>query len=185
MNYLGWIIIACEVSFWVVILLGLMARYLLQLQKLGFLLLASTPIIDLLLIIITSIDLYRGATATLAHGIAAVYIGVSLAYGKSMINWMDEKLQFYIMKKPSAKPVKRYGIPFAKHYGKGFIKHVVAFTIGVAILEMMIIYIQDPQRTEALNTMVSVWLIVLAIDLYITTSYFIWPKKEKTAKKPH
>ncbi|MFD2212577.1 hypothetical protein [Metabacillus endolithicus] len=183
MNYIGWIIIACEVSFWIVILLGLTARYLLQFQKLGFILLASTPIIDLLLIIITSIDLYRGASATLAHGIAAVYIGVSLAYGKSMINWMDEKFQFYIMKKSSAKPVKRYGIPFARHYGKGFIKHVVAFIIGVAILEMMIIFIQDPQRTEALNTMVKVWLIVLAIDLYITSSYFIWPKKEKTAKK--
>ena len=180
MNFIAWLIIACEISFWIVILLGLIVRYLFNLKKLGLVLLALTPLIDLVLIVITSVDLYMGATATVAHGIAAVYIGVSLAFGKSMIQWMDERFRYYITKTAAAKPVKRYGIPFAKHYANGFIRHIVSFLIGSAILAIMIYFIDNPSRTEALYGVIKVWAIVMAIDLYITVSYFIWPKKDKT-----
>jgi len=180
MNFIGWMIVACEIAFWIVILLGLIARYLFNLKKLGLILFALTPLIDLILIVITSIDLYRGATATIAHGLAAVYIGVSLSFGKNMIQWVDERFQYYIAKTVTARPVKRYGIPFAKHYAKGFIRHLIAFLIGSAILAIMIYFIDNPSRTEALYGVIKVWAIVMAIDLYITVSYFIWPKKDKT-----
>ena len=98
MNIIGWAIIACEILFWIVIMLGLIFRYLLKMKKLGLFFLALTPVVDLILIIITSVDLYRGATATIIHGLAAVYIGVSLSFGKSMIKWADERFQYYIAK---------------------------------------------------------------------------------------
>lgn len=179
MNFIGWMIVACEISFWIVILLGLIVRYLFNSKKLGLVLFALTPLIDLILIVITSIDLYRGATATIAHGLAAVYIGVSLSFGKNMIQWVDERFQYHIAKTAATKPVKRYGITFAKHYAKEFIRHIVAFLIGSAILAIMIYFIDNPSRTEALYGVIKIWAIIIAIDLYITASYFIWPKKEK------
>ncbi len=72
MNFIAWMIVACEIGFWIVIILGLFTRYVLKKNKLGLFFLALTPIIDLILLIITAADLYRGATATAAHAIAAV-----------------------------------------------------------------------------------------------------------------
>ncbi|MDW4075948.1 hypothetical protein QI255_12230, partial [Staphylococcus saprophyticus] len=89
MNFIVWLIIFCEVAFWVVILLGLVTRYILKQKTLGLLFLALTPVIDLIILITTSIDLMNGATAEIPHAIAAVYISVSLVFGKSMINWAD------------------------------------------------------------------------------------------------
>jgi hypothetical protein len=179
MNGIAWMIITCEVLFWVFILLGLTARYLFKKEKLGFFLLALTPVIDLLLLIATSIDLYRGASASMAHGLAAVYIGVSIAFGKSMIQWADTRFQHYISKTTLSKPIKKFGIDFARHNAKGFIRHIIAFVISSGILGLMIIYIDDPSRTAALTGIMKVWSFILAIDLYLTISYFIWPRKEK------
>lgn len=85
LNLVAWFIVACEIAFWVVIILGLVTRYVLKRNRLGMFFLALTPVIDLLLLVVTTVDLYRGAVATMAHAIAAVYIGVSIAFGKSMI----------------------------------------------------------------------------------------------------
>lgn len=179
MNYIGWIIVACEVSFWILMSIGLMVRYLFGLKRVGLILLALTPVIDLFLIIITSMDLYRGANATIAHGLAAVYIGVSLAFGKNMINWFDERFQHFIAKTSNSRPMKKFGREYAQQYAKGFIRHIVSFLIGAIILVTMIYYVNDPTRTETFSTIIKTWAIVLAVDLYITISYFLWPKKKK------
>ena len=42
-------------------------------KQVGLILLAMTPVIDLILIITMSVDLLNGAKATVPHGIAAVY----------------------------------------------------------------------------------------------------------------
>jgi hypothetical protein len=180
MNFIAWMIVVCEIAFWAVILIGLSFRYVFNLKNLGFFFLALTPLIDIILIAITSLDLYHGATATVAHGLAAVYIGVSLAFGKNMINWMDIRFQRYFLKSTTSKEEKLFGLPYAKNYAKGFVRHMIAFIIGYAILTSMIFYVDDAARTEALSGILKVWGFILAIDLYITASYFIWPKKAKT-----
>lgn len=48
MNFVAWMIIVCEVAFWVVIGAGLLTRYVLRLDKIGLFLLALTPVIDLI-----------------------------------------------------------------------------------------------------------------------------------------
>lgn len=171
-------IIASEIGFWVVIILGLVTRYILKMNKLGLFFLALTPVIDLILLITTSIDLYRGATASNIHGIAAVYIGVSIAFGKGMIQWADKRFQYYITKQ-GPKPAKRYGLEYAKHYLIGWGKHVIAYLIGAGLLAGMIYFINDPSRTEALSGILKVWSIILGIDFLISISNFIWPTKAK------
>ncbi|UVI28388.1 hypothetical protein [Paenibacillus spongiae] len=178
MSLVAWMIVACEIAFWCVILLGLVVRYVFKKDKLGYFLLCLVPVIDLALLIFAGYDLLSGAVSTKAHGIAAVYIGVSLAFGKSMIQWADERFQYYIMKQGPA-PVKRYGLDYAKHYLKGWLKHVLAYLIGAGLLAALIYFIQDPARTESLSAILKLWSVVLGIDLIITVTYFLFPKTEK------
>ncbi|MGG3572942.1 hypothetical protein ABES80_10725 [Bacillus gobiensis] len=182
MNHIAWIIIACEIAFWVVIAIGLVTRYVLKQNKLGLIFLALTPVIDLILLVITGIDLYGGAEATTAHAIAAVYIGVSIAFGKSMIEWADERFQYYVTKK-GPKPLKRFGMNHAKHSLKGWLKHVLAYLIGAGLLAGMIYVVDDPSRTEALSGVLKIWSLILGIDLIIAISYFISPRKEKNVNQ--
>jgi len=137
-----------------------------------------TPVIDCILLVTTGIDLYRGSTASKAHALAAVYIGVSLISGKDIIKWADERFRCYVTKQGS-KPARRYGLDYARHQLKGWGKHVLAFLIGSGILYGMITFIGDPSRTTALSGVLKLWAVILVIDLIITLTYFIWPRKEK------
>jgi ABC-type multidrug transport system fused ATPase/permease subunit len=178
LSIVGWMIVFCEIAFWFVIILGLAIRYIFKREKLGLVFLALTPLIDLLLLITAGIDLYHGAVATQAHAIAAVYIGVSIAFGKSMIAWADQRFQYYVMKQ-GEKPKKLYGIEYSKHYFKSWVRHLIAYIIGAALLAGLIFWIGDATRTEALSGMLRFWSFVLVIDLVISISHFIWPRKEK------
>ncbi|WP_397538504.1 hypothetical protein [Rummeliibacillus pycnus] len=178
MNFVAWMIVASEIMFWIVIVLGLMTRYVLKLNTLGLFLLALTPVIDLILLITTSIDLFSGATATQAHAIAAIYIGVSIAFGKSMVEWADKKFLYYV-KKEGVKPIPLVGMDHALNYLKGYGKHVLSYLIGAGLLGGMIFLVNDSSRTEALFGVLKIWTLVLGVDLVFTISYFIWPKKEK------
>ncbi len=83
------IIVFCEIGFWVVLGAGLVARYLLGRRTLGAVLLAAVPLVDLVLLVATVVDLSNGATADFTHGLAAAYIGFSVAFGHSIIRWAD------------------------------------------------------------------------------------------------
>lgn len=176
MNVIVWLIIFCEVAFWIVILLGLITRYILQQKTLGLFFLTLTPIIDLILLITTGIDLINGATAETPHAIAAVYIAVSLVFGKSMINWADERFKYYVMKQ-GVKPSKLTGLDYSRSYAKSWLKHLLSYIIGTSILHMIIYLINDKTRTEAMDNVIHIWTIILVIDLIICISYFVWPPK--------
>jgi len=178
MNFIAWTIVACEIGFWVVIALGLITRYIFKREKLGFFFLALTPVIDLILLIVTATDLYNGATATQVHAIAAIYLGSSIAFGKSIIRWADEWFRYYIHK-TGTKPVRKTGYAYARHSMKGTFQHLLAYIIGGALLVAMIYFIDDPTRTEVLATILKGWTLVLGIDFVISISYFIWPRPEK------
>lgn len=177
-NYIAWLIVFCEISFWIVIILGLIIRYILRLKKLGFLILALTPVIDLLLLIVTTIDLLNGAKAELPHAIAAVYISISLVFGKSMIKWFDDKFRYYIMRQGN-KPNKLTGYDYSIYYAKTWLKHLLSYIIGMSLLFLIKILVNNNDKTEALNGVIHGWSIIIIIDLIICITYFIWPPKEK------
>lgn len=174
MNGIAWAIVICEILFWVFIVSGLAARYIGKKEKLGFVLLSMTPVVDLVLLGLTGFDLYRGSTATMAHGIAAIYIGVSVAYGKSMIQWADDQFCFYILK-TKKKPAKA-GWAFAKHDFLNWLRHLFAFILGSGLLLLLTIWIGDAERTEVFQQILRLWALVVGLDLLITLSYFIWPR---------
>ncbi|MCW1928031.1 hypothetical protein [Bhargavaea beijingensis] len=179
MNLIAYLIIAVEIGFWVFIAAGLVTRYLFGRKRLGLLLLAITPVLDLTLLIATTVDiLANDATATAAHGIAAIYLGVSLTFGKRMIRWADERFRYHLMKK-GPKPVKRYGFDHARHELSGSLLHVLAWMLGGGYLFLLVRLAGNPGQTEVLLQILKVWTLVAAIDVALSLSYFIWPRKAK------
>ena len=58
------LIIACEIMFWVFIAAGLAARYLLRRKTLGAALLICAPLVDVVLLVATALDLRAAARRT-------------------------------------------------------------------------------------------------------------------------
>lgn len=84
-------IIVAEISFWVFLLGGFSIRYLLGWKKVSIMMLALTPVIDLILIGLAYFDLSHGSKSSFAHGLSAFYVGYSIALGPSIISEIDRK----------------------------------------------------------------------------------------------
>lgn len=176
---IGWLIIGCEIGFWLFVLAGLFARYILKKKKIGAFLLICTPVVDLILLIATVIDLKNGATATAVHGLAAIYIGVSVAYGPKMIKWADNQFAYRFANGNKPPKKKKYGMELARQEREGWYRHLLAWVIGGLFLGAIILYIDNFQKTEAIFQFLQLWSVVLIIDLVISFSYTIFPKKGK------
>lgn len=103
------LIASAEVAFWVVLAAGLAARYLLRRPRLGAVLLLGVPLIDVLLLIATTIDLRDGATASSAHGLAFAYLGFTVAFGHSVIRWADQRFAHRFAGGPPPQRPPKYG----------------------------------------------------------------------------
>ena len=170
-------IIGCEIGFWVLVLAGLAARYLLRLRTLGTVLLLLTPIVDLILIVATAIDLRNGANATFMHGISAIYIGVSIAYGHKMITWADVRFAHRFAGGPEPVPNPRHGPEHARYERRMWFHHLLAWAIGSLVLLGMIWYVDDAARSGSLYGMLRLWSIAIAIDFLYSFSFTFRPKK--------
>ncbi|GGC85029.1 hypothetical protein GCM10011512_09890 [Tersicoccus solisilvae] len=169
------VIIACEVGFWVLIALGLIARYPLRMRRTGTVLLAATPVVDLVLLAVTVIDLRAGATAGLLHGLAALYLGFSIAYGHQMIRWADLRFAHRFAGGPP--PRKLTGRVYATECWKDVARTVLAAAIASGLLALLTALVGDPSRTEALTGLYRILGIVVAVELIWAVSYTIWPRK--------
>lgn len=170
------IIIACEVGFWVFVILGLVARYMLRRRRIGAVLLAMTPMVDLILLIAVIINLQHGGTASFFHGLAALYLGVSIVYGHKMITWADVSFAHRFAKGPA--PVKHYGCEYAKESWKDVARTAVAVGIAAGILWSLTALVDDPSRTGVLQDIYPILGIWLVIDLIWAISYTVSPKKQ-------
>lgn len=104
------LIIACEIMFWVFIAAGLAARYLLRRKTLGAALLICAPLVDVVLLVATALDLRGGGEANFTHGLAAAYIGFSVAFGHSLISWADARFAYRFAGGPAPVAPPEYGV---------------------------------------------------------------------------
>lgn len=174
------LIIACEIGFWILVFLGLATRYILKKKRMGAFLLLLTPIVDMILLITTVIDLRGGAEASSLHGLAAVYIGISLSFGPKMIRWADERFAHRFANGPSPLKPPKYGRKNARHERKGWYAHLRAWIIGSLLLYFMTVLIGDSNRTMSLISIIKTWGIILFIDFLYSFSFTLWPRKENS-----
>jgi hypothetical protein len=171
------LIVATEIAFWGMLLSGLVARYGLRRPRVGLALLAATPFVDLVLLVATTIDLRRGGEAALPHALAAVYIGVSVAWGRRMVEWADARFAQRFAGGPAPARPPRSGRRHAAHQRREWLRHLVAWAVGTALLSLGVLVVGEYDRTWALVNVAALWTLVLAIDFVISFSYALWPRE--------
>lgn len=169
------VIIACEIGFWVFVALGLAARYALGRRRVGAVLLAMAPVVDLVLLTAVVINLRAGATASFSHGLAALYIGISIAYGHSMIRWADARFAHRFAH--GAAPIRVYGRQYMQKCWLDVARTGAAAGITVGIIWLLRVLVNDPTRTEALLGILPVLGIWLAIDALWAIGYTLFPRQ--------
>ncbi|MCQ9707551.1 hypothetical protein M7752_14125, partial [Streptomyces sp. BSP1] len=83
------LIVICEVGFWVLLAAGLGLRYLAKMPRTGAAVLLCEPLLEVVLLVVTVLDLRAGADPDWKHGLAAVYIGYTAAFGHYTVRWLD------------------------------------------------------------------------------------------------
>jgi hypothetical protein len=122
------------------------------------------------------LTLRGGATASSWHGLAAVYICVSVAFGARIVAWADARFAHRFAGAPAPPRPPREGNEHAGRERAGWYRHVLAYAIGAGLLLAAIGLVADAERTEALLQMLRVWTLVLAIDFVVSFSYTLWPQ---------
>lgn len=149
--YLYWLIVGCEVAFWLLLVLALAARYLLQRIRLSRALLFALPAVDILLLIFTALDLRAGAPATFAHGLATAYVGFTLAFGSVVVGWADQRFAHWFAHGPPPVASPTRGWPAVQHEFALWLRCIVAWVITVVLLIALIAYVNSEPVTQELH----------------------------------
>jgi len=142
-------IIACEIAFWLFLAAGLCCRYLLNWNRVSAFLLYSIPIIDLILLAATIVDLRSGSVATFVHGLAAAYLGFTIAFGRVTIDWADGAFARRFAGGTAAIKPPSHGIDLLLFELKWFGRCLVAVAVTIFLSYLAIVLVNDASKTEA------------------------------------
>ncbi|MFF6785453.1 hypothetical protein [Streptomyces sp. NPDC012510] len=177
------LIIACEVGFWVLLALALAVRYLLNRRRASVVLLLCEPVLELVLFVVTAIDLKNGAEPSWEHGVAALYIGFTVGYGHYMIRWLDGHAAHRLAGGPKPVGPPKYGLARARHEGRLWTRTLVATGVALALLQAAVWYVGDDGDIDSLRSFQWIALRVAGIHGLVALAYTIWPKKEPDGRK--
>ncbi|MET9321542.1 hypothetical protein ABZX75_15330 [Streptomyces sp. NPDC003038] len=177
------LIIACEVGFWVLLAGGLALRYLARMPRLGAAVLLCEPVLELVLLIVTTLDLKNGAEPSWKHGLAALYIGYTVGFGHYTIKWLDGHAAHRFAGGP--KPAGAgYGTARALHEWKLWLRTLLAVAVAVGLLEAAVRYVGGAGDVSSLRSWQYGALRVLGIHAIVAAAYTIWPKKAPAGADP-
>ncbi|RSS47699.1 hypothetical protein EF912_26195 [Streptomyces sp. WAC07061] len=170
------LIIACEVGFWVLLAGGLALRYLAGMPRLGAALLLVEPLLELVLLVASFVDLKNGGEPSWRHGVAALYIGYTVGYGHYTVKWLDGHAahRFAGGPKPPGSP---YGKARAVHEWKLWVRTLAAAAVAYGLLQAGIWYIGAGADTAQLEACQGIALKAVGIQALIAATYTIWPRK--------
>ena len=174
------LIVGCEIAFWVLLGSALAVRYVLRARRLGTVLLVSVPLVDLVLLVASVVDLRSGGEASPSHGIAAIYLGVSIAFGRQMVGWADQRFASRFANGPAPTRPPRVGREHAAHERRQWLRHLLAYVIAGAVLGLFTLLVGDVDRTRPMWAPMVPWAIVLVIDFVISFSYTLAPRKARS-----
>ncbi|MFF5634432.1 hypothetical protein [Streptomyces sp. NPDC012825] len=171
------LIVVCEVGFWVLLAAGLAVRYLLRMPRTGLALLLCEPLLEVLLLAVTAIDLENGADPGWRHGLAALYIGYTVGHGHRTVKWLDGHAAHRLGGAPPPPKPPRYGMARARHEGAVWLGSVTAAAVASVLLLLATWYVGDDGNTESLRGWILVAWRAAGIHGLIALSYALWPKK--------
>ena len=144
------LIVACEIGFWIVLLLGLACRYLFRRELLSRALLLCLPLLDLLLLVFTAIDLRQDVTATFAHGLAAAYVGFTVAFGAMAVTWADAHFAHRFADGPTPPKAPSRGWPSVRYELNLWARCIVACIITMLLVEALVLFVGAGESTQPL-----------------------------------
>lgn len=130
---LVWLIGAAEVSFWLLLGAGLASRYVLRARRLSTVLLVSVPVLDVVLVTASLVDVARGSAPAAAHGLAAVYLGFTIAFGHSVMTWADRRFAYRIAGETPPQP-SRFGAAKVAYEWREWGRAVLAWAIALGVM---------------------------------------------------
>ncbi len=133
------------------------------------------PLIDLALLIATAMHLRSGATAGVEHGVAPIYIGFSVTYGHRLIGWADVRFAHRFAGGPA--PSKPYGMTYARLCWGDVVRTSIAAVIAGGLTALLMWWVNDPAKSEALRQNYHWLIIVWVIELGWAISSLIWPRR--------
>ncbi|MFI8193144.1 hypothetical protein ACIF8T_30960 [Streptomyces sp. NPDC085946] len=171
------LIAACEIGFWVLLVAGLAFRYLLRMPRTGLALLLCEPLLEVVLLVVTALDLKHGAEPDWAHGLAALYIGYTVGHGHRTVRWLDGHAAHRLGGGPPPPRPPRHGTARARHEGRVWLGTLTAAAVATALLQIAVWYVDDPGRTGSLTDWMHLAWRAAGIHGLIALSYAVWPKK--------
>jgi hypothetical protein len=148
-NPVAAVIVGCEVGLWVLLGLGMTLRYVIRLRRTSTAVLAGIPLLDVVLVIATAIDLHRGAEVGLVHVLAGFYLGSSLAFGPAIVRWADVRFAHSFADGPAPRRVPRHGPERVAHLMREWYRVLGTVAIASAVLVMLILFFAAPPEDQA------------------------------------
>ncbi|QLE74005.1 hypothetical protein FGW37_22630 [Streptomyces rectiverticillatus] len=177
------LIVVCEVGFWVLLAGGLSLRYLAKMPRAGVAVLLLEPVLELVLLVATAVDLKNGAEADWKHGLAAVYIGYSVGLGHATIKWVDARFAHRFAGGPPPVKPPKYGTARTVHEWKTAARWILSCAVALGLLQAAVWYVGDAGDISSLRAWQTKALIVAGINLAIAASYTLWPKQAPAAEE--
>ncbi|MEV8331039.1 hypothetical protein [Streptomyces niveus] len=171
------LIIICEVGFWVLLGLGLALRYFAGMPRASVAVLLCEPLLEILLLVVTAIDLKNGAEPDWKHGLAAVYIGFSVALGPELIKWADGRFAHRFAGGPPPVRPPKYGKARMVHEWKTAARWIVASAIAMGLLQAAIWYVGSDGEIGSLQMWQQKMLFVIGVNVVWALGYTLFPKK--------
>ncbi|CAM5510453.1 hypothetical protein GCM10010329_64430 [Streptomyces spiroverticillatus] len=172
------LVVACEVAFWVLLLAGLALRYLAKMPRLGTAVLLCEPLLEVVLLVVTVLDLRNGARPDWKHGLAAVYIGFTVVMAHRTLRWLDVRFAHRYAGGPAPVKPPKYGWARAKHEWQSAGRWILACAIAAGLLQGAVWMVGASGDVSSLREWQVRMGIVTVICLIIAASYTLFPKKE-------
>ncbi|MCD2187417.1 hypothetical protein [Actinomycetospora soli] len=144
-------IVVGEIAFWLFLVAGLAARYVLRAPRLGLVLLAGTLLVDVAVLTTAVVDVRAGGAATFVHGLAALYVGTSVAFGRSIIAWADGHAAHRWAGADRPRRVPRHGRERAAHEWRLFARWLLAAALAAGAIGLVVVLAGPGARVTALT----------------------------------
>ncbi|MGU3294421.1 hypothetical protein [Williamsia sp. M5A3_1d] len=157
------VIIGCEIGFWVVVIAGLAVRYGLRAQRASMVVLRFVPAVDLVLLAAVALDLHGGAQVGQIHRIAGIYLGVTVAFGHAMIRWADVRCAHWFFDGPPPPPRVKHGPEAVRREFTEFGRWLVAAAVAGGCILALAFTVADSEQTRGLYGIFPLLGIITAI----------------------
>ncbi|MGA5819626.1 hypothetical protein ACPC54_17430 [Kitasatospora sp. NPDC094028] len=171
------LVVAAEISWWIVLGLALSARYLLRWRRTSTALLIGLPAVDLALYVLTVLDLRGGTQASWTHALAASYAGFSIGYGPSLVAWADRHFLHRFAGGPKPPPAPKYGPERTAHEWRIAGRTAVSAVITLSLISLLVPLSAGNAHLGTFAPWYWKLGIAAVVNVVVAGCYALWPKE--------